>query len=388
MISRTTLPLALVAVLSLGVSACDSPFSPAQAQSPQSVAQEDLLLQILDRLESLEARLDGPDSRTAMASNRSGGEGVPAGIDSLHVLTEEILGRTMTLEATTNSLVAQVGDLDALSDSIMELSSYVASETAFPLAVEVCGDLGVAAQAELSAQTHAEAEGEGGVGVKPWDTGAQAKASLRQRVKVDFKGAGELGLGLEGCLDLLSIGSDPPVRTASGVAVMASMSTAGLQAKLEGIQSQLGLDINSLEVALTTGTGFFQSGDVRELAALPKILPVPSALSDPLTLMRDRMSTFNAYDLLCGGTVFENRLQSVVNEGCGFIGRKELPSLGDYLNLGGDFASLDSSFDTLCGRFNQVVTKRLVVSDNLPWTDGSALDVQLFPSFWQVACNA
>ena len=365
----------VAAVALLCGTGCDSPISPAEAQVPRSMEEQDLLLQVLSKLDSLEARLDRVTAGGMVLAARAdnpGNTGIPEQMTELRELSDSIMARTVSL--------------GALSDSIMVLASFVAADVADPRVLELCGQLGIKGQAELSAVTQGDAEGEGGVGVKPWDTGAQAKATLTQRAKVDLKGAGELGVTFGGCLDLTAVGSDPPVRAPATNAVMASAASAGLEASLLDLQTRLGLNALSLERAVVGGTDIFQSGDLTRLAELPGILPVPTGMASPLALVRGRLSSFDSFGLLCEGTTFEGRIQGVVTEGCDFIRRNDLPDLGTFRDLGDNFASLQQNFDGLCGNFNSVIGRRLVIDTDLPW-EGGSLNVRLFPASWAVGCG-
>lgn len=371
--------MALVAILTvLCGTGCDSPVSPAEAQAPRSTQQQErLLLQVLTKLDSLEARLDRATASAmtvaAARADNAGGVGVPAQMTELRELSDSIMARTVSL--------------GILGDSIMALASFVAADVADPLGLEVCGQIGWAGQAELKWITQGSGEAEGGVGVKPLDTGAQAKASLKQGFRIDASGGPELGAGFEACLDLGALAASPPTRPATTFATAGAVAADPLQGALLDVQTRLGLDAGNLRQAIIDGTDIFESGDLTRLADLPRILPGPPALGSPLSLIRRQLSTFDSVDLLCGGTTFETRIQNVVNEGCDFIRRDDLPDLGTFKGMGDDLASLQDDFDALCARVNDVIRRRLVVSTDAPWTGGD-LNVRLFPDSWLVACGA
>jgi hypothetical protein len=394
MLVRYVRPVLLAGALVLSSAGCsDSLVTPEEVQAQAATASDrELLLTILGRLDAIEARVEQEagtvraaleaitgveDLRVAFAPGNSGGNGNSGNT-----------GGGQGLTAGLDELREDLDSLAAMTDQLFTLAEWMAVEMSSPWSgLESCFAVKVKGNADLKSKTFGNAEGEGGLGVKPWDTGAAATVSLTQRFAMEFGAGAELEVvGLGGCLNWGSIGADPPVRSGAATAGLQMASGGGLEAALRGVPGQFGLDEARLQQMLQAGTGLLQSGDLTQIQSLASILPMPANASTPLSMIRGRLSSMNAVDLLCGGTNFGTSLASYVSQGCGYIQGGNLPNLGVYLNMGNNFSTLQANFGSLCGRFNNVVDRRLVVNNNLPWGGSNVLDVALFPANWNVTC--
>ena len=397
---RATRALA-VALLAACAACGDSPLTATESQAAEArearaqSLDRDLLLEVLAKLDALEARID---AEARLVAQR---------LDSVVAAGSVVVAMVPPGDPGNSGNAGVSGEVETirlLSDSIFELASWMASGMAQPWqGFQVCGGLEVKGAGNLKSRTEAKGEAKGGVGVKPADTGALADIVLGQKYQLDIEGGAEAKLGVGACIDLSKVGADPPVRMAGATPTMArSPGADGIEATLVALQGRLGLDPATLEQALVAGADVVQSGDPARLRDLTDALPLPAPLRDPVGLMRGRLTSFDPVGLLCDGASsdFGPRMASLVGEGCGFIQANDLPDLGTFLNLGsdladlrddlsildGDLSGLDGRFSLLCGRFNNVVDRRLVVSQNLPWGGSNVLDVGLFPSSWKVGC--
>lgn len=384
--------LLALAVILPGTGCSETLMTPEKVQAQAANASDrELLLTILGRLDAIEARVEQEagtvraaleaitgveDLGVAFAPGNSAGKGNSGN------------GGGQGLTAGLDELREDLASLTAMTDQLFTLAEWMAVEMSSPWSgLESCFGVKVKGNADLKSKTFGNAEGEGGLGVKPWDTGAAARVSLTQRFAMEFGAGAELEVvGLGGCLNWGSIGADPPVRQGTTTAALQMASHSGLEAALRNVPGQFGLDEARLQQMLQAGTGLLQSGDLTQIQSLASILPMPANASAPLSLIRGRLASMNAVDLLCGGTNFGSNLASYVSQGCGYIQGGNLPNLGTYLNMGNNFSSLQANFGSLCGRFNNVVDRRLVVNNNLPWGGSNVLDVALFPASWNVTC--
>lgn len=381
MLSRTAPKSLLVVLLLLLCSACgDSPVSPQELtaresqQSLDRMGERELLMAVLERLDSIESRLarETEELRTHFDELAEGGTVVLAAApgNSGDRGNEDGGGGG-------GGMSAQMDELLALGDSIFEVASWMAAGQAKPWrGFQLCGNFGAQIGADLKSLTAVKADAEGGVGVKPWDTGAMAQIALKQRYAIDMGAGAALGLGAVACYDLSNLAADPPpVRTepTSGSSVMAASSMGQeLEQTLVSLSDQMGLDPQGMERALSEGIGVLQSGDFSRLANLPSVLPTPSQFQDPLGHLRSRMSDFNPIqDLLCGGGSGWGQFAAEVQEACSFIQAGNLPNLGAYLTMGDNFAMVQSTVGSLvnsdlwaCQRFNGHARYRFTIPEN------------------------
>lgn len=388
-------PILLATVLVLPSLGCsDSLVTPEEVQAQAANASDrELLLTILARLDAMEARVEQEagtvraaleaitgveDLRVAFAPGNSGDKGNSGNSG----------GGGQGLTAGLDELREDLDSLAATTDQLFTLAEWMAVEMASPWSgLESCFAAKLKGNADFKSVTHGEAEGEGGVGVKPWDTGVLAKVNLRQRLGIEFGAGAEFEVvALGGCLNWGNLNASPPVRPGPSPAGVQMASASGLAGALQNVPGQLGITEAGLEQLMQAGTSLVQSGDLSRIQEVASLLPMPAQARSPLAAVRGRLASFNAVDLLCGGTNFGSNLASYVSQGCGYIQGGNLPHLGTYLNMGNNFANLQANFGSLCGRFNNVVDRRLVVNNNLPWGGSNVLDVALFPSSWNVTC--
>lgn len=377
-------PVALATTLLLATSGCgESLVNPEDVRAQVAGASErELLLTILTRLDAMEARVE-----QEAATVRAALEAI-TGIEDLRVAFAPGNSDGKGNGQSQPGLAGEIAALTAMTDSLFVLAGWMATEMASPWSgLESCFAAKVKGNADLKSMTHGDAKAEGGVGVKPWDTGALAEVGLRQRLAIEFGAGAEFELvALGGCLDWGNINAAPPVRPGPAAAAGFLASSSPLGGALQNMPGQLGLSEASLVQLLGAGTSLVQSGDLGRIGELADLLPMPAQARTPVSVMRGRLSSFDAIGLLCDGTNFGSDLAGYVSQGCDYIQGGNLPDLGIYLNLGNNFASLENKFGSLCGRFNNVVDRRLVVNTNLPWGGSNVLDVALFPASWNVTC--
>jgi len=380
--------LALTLILPLASTGCtDSTTAPVQAQEvPRATEQEKLLLAVLDRLDAIEARLD-QQTATLNARLDSMSESV-----RLTASLPQAPGQPGQPATGGNGLSGQLDGVDARTDSIMALVDFLAKGSASPWqGFTVCGGLGLKGVGDLKSRTQADAEGEGGVGVKPWDTGALAKIAVRQRLALEFGAGAELALGVSGCVDLSKFGTTLPATRSTvthfALGAPAAPGAEQLQATLMGLKDQLGLDESRVSNAVSQATSIFQSGDLSRLTDLSSTLPVPPVFQDPIGTITNRISTIDPVGLLCSGGNFGPRVGPYVSQGCQLIQSGSLPDIGSYPLFATNLSNLQDRFGSLCSRFNSVIDRRLTVTTNLPWGGSNSLDVALFPTTWKVACG-
>jgi hypothetical protein len=334
------------------------------------VGEQQLLLEILAKLDSIESRVERESSLIFARLDAMAAEG----------------GLTLVAGGpggNPGGVSHQVTALHLLTDSIMELSSYLAADAAQVLSFDVCGALKVEGAGELKTKTMGDAEGQAGLGVKPWDTGAMAQVELTQRFALEFGAAAKVEVGGNACVALGNIGANPPVRTSSSPAVM-RMAGADLETTLLALQSQLGLDEQRMDRAFAAGAGVFQSGSFSSLSNLATTLPLPAQFTSPLTIVRAQLAGTRPVDLLCDASLGNGRILEMAAEGCSYIEADNLPGLGTFLDLGRDFTSLRDSFDGVCARVNSVVNREVNIGLS-SWGDGT-LKLRLFPTGWTVSC--
>lgn len=351
-------PLALVLATSIGCS--DSPMAPEEARATalqQAGTERELLLAVLSRLDSIEARVDRESAvMRAMIAEFAASAGVTlAGVPPENV------------EPGGGNVSAQLNTLKLVSDSIFELAGWIANEVSRPWSgLESCFGLKVKGTAELKSVTEGHAEGEGGLGVKPWDTGVLANVRLRQKLGADFGLGGELELqALGGCVNWGNIGASPPVRPPAPTASLALGDETALQNALMSVPSQLNLDAGQLQQMLAASQSLFQSGDLTRLPELATVLPVPAQFQNPLQTVRGRLQSFDAVALVCDGTSFGPRLTSTISQGCTFIQNNSLPNLGTYLNLGSTVSNLTSAVANVSTSVGNVQSKLTGVCNGL-----------------------
>jgi hypothetical protein len=390
MIYKTRRALLVPALVSV-CAACDdaSPVVPRHAQAQESrleARDHELLLAILARLDTLEARTERGKAEFF------------ARVDSLRV--SGLLALAMVPPTGVppgdpggGSVSAQIAQVLAKTDSIMALTNFLAEDAAAVWqGMEVCGGIKLAWEGIMKSETEAKAQGEGGVGVKPWDTGAAAWLALKTALKVEMAGGVGVDIaGVEACIDLSNIGvaATLPTRKAAAGPFMSSARSDGpgaaqLEATLLDLTNRFSLTPQSVESALRNGADIVQSGDFAQLAGLTSMRPVPAALQNPLATVKSQLTSIDPVALLCSGG-YPGRIGSAVTESCGYILADNLPDIGTFLNLGSNFNNFTDKFSTLCGRFNNVIGRRLVVDADLPWS-GSTLNVALFPASWTVQC--
>jgi hypothetical protein len=400
MFARHVRPILLAAALVLPSVGCsDSLVTPEEVQAQTANASDrELLLTILARLDAMEARVEQEagtvraaleaitgveDLRVAFAPGNSGGNG-----NSGNNGGGDGAGGGQGLAAGLDEVRGDLDSLAAMTDQLFTLAEWMATEMSSPWSgLESCFAAKLKGNADFKSITHGDAEAEGGVGVKPWDTGVLAKVNLRQRLGIEFGAGAEFEVvALGGCLNWGNLNASPPVRPGPTPAGVQMASTSGLAGALRNVPGQLGITEAGLEQLMQAGTSLVQSGDLSRIQEVASLLPMPAQARSPLAAVRGRLASFDAVDLLCGGTNFGTSLASYVSQGCGYIQGGNLPNLGIYLNMGNNFSNLQANFGSLCGRFNNVVDRRLVVNNNLPWGGSNVLDVALFPSSWNVTC--
>lgn len=364
----------LCSVLAFGTACTDSPLTPSPASATQvEGGDQQLLLAILAKLDSIESRVERESTAIyARLDALAGGEAVA------------LIAAGPGDRPGPAGLSQQVEALHLLTDSIMELSSFLALDAAQVLNLDMCGALKVEGAGELKSKTMGDAEGQAGVGVKPWDTGAMAQVELTQRFALEFGAAAKVELGGNACVDLRNIGSSPPVRTSTSPAMM-RMAGADLETTLMALQSQLGFDESGMDRAFTAGADVFQTGNFSSLSTLATSLPLPSQFSSPLSVVRNQLAGARPVDLLCEADLGNGRIMEMAAEGCSFIEADNLPGLGTFLDLGRDFTSLRESFEGVCARVNTVVNRSVNIALS-SWGEGT-LSLRLFPSGWVVSCS-
>lgn len=366
--------LLLCSVLAFGTACTDSPLTPSAASATQPEdGDQQLLLAILAKLDSIESRVERESSA------------IYARLDALAA------GDATALVAggpggspRSNGLSSQVEALHVLTDSIMELSSFLATDAAQVLNWEFCGGVKADGGGEFKAVTQGDAEAQAGVGAKPADTGAAAQVEVTQRVAMEWAAAVKLELGTNVCADLRNIGSSPPVRTSTSPAAL-RMAGGDMETTLLALQSQLGLDESNMDRAFTAGADLFQNGSFSSLNNLTTSLPLPAQFSSPLTVVRNQLAGTRPVDLLCDADLGSGRIMELAAEGCGFIQADNLPDLGTFLDLSRNFTSLRDNFDGVCSRVNSMVNSSVNIGLS-SWGDGT-LNLRLFPSGWVVSCT-
>lgn len=362
--------LALACLVPLLAGCGDSPVEATEPVAQQYEASLDptdreLILSILDKLETLEARVE---QQATLLSQR---------LDSLAEA-----GLVLAPADVAADRPAGVGGgMTAKLDSLMALSAWMAEDMADQGSVTFCGNLGGQFGADLEQWTMLDGQAQGGAGVKPWDTGAAAEIELTQRYKFDLALGGALELGLEACWEFAPFRPDPPLPAAvSGASptLLAATSPDPLVGTLLDVQSRLGLDGSRLERALMTGTDLLETGDVRRLVELGDVLPVPPGLRQPVVFLKGRVNDFDPVGLLCDGGGLGGPFGARIGDACELIRTNNLPELRPYVDIVGNFSNL-------CGQFNSVIGRRLIIDTDLPW-EGSALNMRLFPSNWTVDC--
>jgi hypothetical protein len=284
---------------------------------------------------------------------------------------------------------SQGGGMTRDIETLLDLSEWMALSMAQPWqGFQVCGNVEGKLAADLRSMTAADGHAQGGVGVKPWDTGAMAQIAVKQRFAIDLAAGAEAKLGTVACVDLSKIGASPPVRTTTNGAAATNLATTSngqLEQTLIGLANQMGLDPQRLNRALADGVGVLQSGQVTRLAELSDFLPISSGLRDPLGHVQTQLGNFDPVGNLLwrAGSGF-GPFAAQVQEACNFIQAVNLPELGPFLSLTGDFSRVRDRVASFCGEYNRVVDTRLVVSTG-PWGSGT-LDVEHFPRRGPVSC--
>jgi hypothetical protein len=379
--------------------ACDSPITPEELGAAQALvsvegmSDRELLLAVLAKLDAFEARFERERAE------------MHARLDSLETPGGVLFAAMAPANVNMSDKVDSIYRRTRMTDSIMDLASFIAEDVGRPFqGFEVCGQLDLKlAELEFKHRSEGKAEAQGGVGVKPWDTGGLAQVTLGQRVELGLGVGVELGAGAEACWDLTDIGSDPPIRAMPAPMMARADAPQQLEATFMALRDQFGLNDQTLAQALGTGSAVFASGDLTGLGQLAISLNVPTAFRDPLGHVRGRLASFDAVGMLCSGTNFGPRLATVVSQGCGFIQSNDLPELGTFLNLGRNFSTLQTSFGSLssnfttlsgnfstlnnkfggvCSRMNTMLDRQVSV----PIPLGDPVDVRLFPPSWAVAC--
>lgn len=354
--SRCFAPVFLVASAVMFAGCGDASTQPTEAHAQEafgSQAQEELLLTILDRLDDIERRLEESGVPQAQMSGRPQSDGLVTQADGP---PDGRGGNRLAL-------------LEARTDSLMALVSFLARGTTQPFqGFLTCAEFGLSGTADLKTRTESRAEGEGSVGVRPWDTGALAQVRIAQWGMLEFGTGANLGVKASGCLDLLKIGAEPPEETRplpSTSSLLRSASVAGtgqLESTLMNLGDRLGLTPSDLDRAATTGTEIFESGDFRRLADLPSTLPTPGGFDDPLQLVSNRVRDFDPVDLLCGPQIFGARIQSRVTEACGLIQADDLPDVTAFASL--DLDALDELGELTDACDGQGLTSCMAALDN------------------------
>lgn len=363
--------LLLSTVLVLGTACTDSPLTPSPASATQlEGGEQQLLLAILTKLDSIESRFERESSAIYARLDAMAAEGG---------VTFVATGR-----GAPRGVSQQVAALHLLTDSIMELSSYLAADAAQVLSLDVCGALKLEGAGELKSKTQGDVDAQAGAGVKPWDTGAMAQVELTQRFALEFGAAAKVEVGGNACVALGNIGASPPVRTSSSPATV-RMASGDLETTLLALRNQLGLNEQSMDRAFTAGADVFQTGSFGSLSTLANNLPLPSQFTSPLSVVRAQLATARPIDLLCDADLGNGRIMELAVEGCSYIQADDLPGLGTFLDLGRDFTSLRDSFDGVCARVNSVVRREVNIGLS-SWGDGT-LNLRLFPSGWAVSCD-
>ena len=345
------LPTAAFAVSALLLCAgcADSPIAPTEAHAQSTASDHALLVAILDRLDSIDARVQRNEAQTVGLRNMLGGLVDTTG---LALAAKAPGGAPPPQSGGGNSIATQLTSLSSLTDSLFVLAGWMATQMSQPWqGLQSCFGFNIKGTADLKSVTKAQAEAEGGLGVKPWDTGVLANVRLRDNLGAEFGVGGEFALAaLQGCVNWGNVGATPPVRPGTTASLLAAADATGLQTALMNMRSQLGLDGQRLEQMLNAGAGIYQSGDLSRLQELGSALPMPSAFQNPLETVRSRLQSFDPVSMLCSGTNFGTRLAGVVNQGCGFIQSNSLPNLGTYLNVGSAVSTINSRVSNLQSR--------------------------------------
>lgn len=354
---------ALLCAALLSATGCgDSPVHPVEANA-QSIASDAenhrLLLTILQRLDSIEARIDREsavlmtlvDSAAAegslaevVALTVRARQGGPGGVPQEIAELREVADATLAL-VESHTVLAESHAI--LSDSIMALNDYMARDQFQGWqGLELCAELAAGGNAALVKHTEARAEGDAGIGVKPWDTGALGQVSLKERLVIDFGAGAELQFSGGGCFNVAASRADPPIRPDAAPAALAA---TGLQQTLLSMGDRLNFDESSVDAALTVGIGVLESGDLSRLPELRGALPLPPVFANPVGTLRNRLADFDPVGLLCDGGGFgESRIADRATEACDLIRADDLPELGTFVDL--DLGALGELTDSCGGR--------------------------------------
>ena len=387
MITYLTRRVLLAPVILLGVAGCsDSPLTPQQLVAQQRSYEMDehaMLQRIMTKLDSFEVRAEREKNL------------IFARLDSMRTMALVLAAMPPNgpPDSVGNGLAAAIAVVSARTDSIMGLTDHLARESAAVLTGEgICGSLGIKGTLALKSEAEARGEGKGTVGAVALETGASAWLALKTGLKAELAGEGEVGVTGEVCYRPLNHGvlATLPVRPAASAAFFAANSTASsaqLEATLSNLRNQLAINEQSIENAIRNGTAIVRSGDFSQFRNLATLVPLSNtAFTDPLATVRNRISAIDPIGMLCSASSnFPGRIGTAVTDGCGFVQAGNVANIGQHLQLADNFAAFKGKFSTLCGRFNEVVDRRLIVDSNLPWS-GSSLNVALFPSSWKVSC--
>lgn len=351
----TTLLGAVVAVLACS----DAPAAPstiAQADSTRlaSMTTRELLLAVLDRLDTLEARFE----REAAAA-RARLDGLVAGGGGI--------------------ALAKQGKADLFAE------------------VSVCGAKEVAASGKMESSLSLWGGGEGQVGVDAYGNGAtgEIRAFATQDVKV-IPG-GSASLAVEVCVKGSGgFGASGNIPAGAAETLLRNALAAVPANQLAAVATGFGMEGTSIGGALDA-IASFTLADLRfgrgSTAPLLDALPLPSDLANLLRnpegiLDRAAEAGQFAVDKLCAQTLFTGEFAQRASRACDL--RDQVPSAAELIDilrgldgLPGSVSALESDLSSACSRINAMRSARVDIDPavvNFPLGIG---DVTTFPGYNQ-----
>lgn len=368
-----TATMALLATLPVLAACSDSPTSPADASKPapdadfENLSNRELLVQVLTKLNALEARVDREALAVRARVDSAIAAGVMAGALPLPVSGSADLG----IEAT--ACAAGEGEIKGRVESKVELKG----------------------------------EGEGSVGAEPIGDGALAKLKLLASSVASVLPGGKMNLKIEVCAKLGG-GAGTGLRGAQFAFAPSSVKTSPspLQPLLEGMLqtisqdkmaaaiSALQMNGSKLNLGLDAITGL-TSGDLSfgkaAAASLMDALPLPAGIrnlvADPLSVLQKAPEALQfATDRLCSQTAFPGEMATLASQACSLRG--QIPSAGTVIGilqglngLPTTLGSLQSGLQGACAAVNGMLPARVVISPvdvSFPLGIGT---VRVFPGF-------
>jgi hypothetical protein len=334
----------------------DSPAGLGAAQTSDAA----MLAEILDKLESIEDRLDSLDVTVG---------GLSGGGLSLTGLPAEQL------------------------DSLMDLASFIALD-AVSGSWEACGSFGLTL--DFGLELAGEAEGKGSADLGAWaGTGAfagatvKAAGSLGGSLKADAEG------GIEYCAEL---GAGTPPARPQPAGPMRSPELDQLRTTLTGLTTQFNLTSASLGQSLGGISSVISAPGSVDLQSVGGNLPLPPALasmaSDPLGTAAGRLQglSADAQDALCNSNYWGSNVSTIIAEACDVIDSGGLANITAFADMANTYPAVETAVSSVCGRINSMGLARFAIPSLDVTVLGQTYSVfggsnnRLFPSYTSVAC--